>query len=638
MKDGFRQSMAWLHTWTGLVAGWILYVVFMTGATGYFDEEITLWMQPEAPPVTGAALLPTGDIVARAQSLLQTRAPDADVWSLDPSWDRVDRDWSVSWSKAEQQQGRIVLDPVTGEQRGPVRLRDTAGGGGLYRLHYELHYISQHSAILIVGACTMLMLLAILSGVVTHKKIFTDFFTFRPGKGQRSWLDMHNVVSVTSLPFFLVMTYSGLIFFMDATMPAAMTMVYGRHAVWPEGGYSNPLNPRANNRFDGGAEATVPPPIRIGKHPPRPLASLAQLARIVETRWGQGSIGGLVVEKPGRGDARVTFSFMDTGLVYNSRQTAVFDGVTGRELSPPPFRQGAAWKVQNAMIALHEGLFAKPVLRWLYFLSGLMGCAMIATGLILWTVKRRKKQQAGDGDAFSFRLFEILNIGTIVGLPLGIAGYFGANRLLPVGMAARAAWEYHVLFATMGAAFLWAAVRRPTGKAWTELLVVAAFAFLSLPLLNAATTDRHLGRTLANGEWILAGFDLTMLAIGALFGAAALRVRRTWSAAAIPDRRSSRRGVALGWRHRIVVFSRIVAGFGGGYALTSLVAGLLSLSLPVERAPAVLLATLPAFLIYALIVMAVFHARSVVRAWIWVAGGSAFFVMLLSWGTIVGAR
>lgn len=71
---------------------------------------------------------------------------------------------------------------------------------------------------------------------------------------------------------------------------------------------------------------------------------------------------------------------------------------------------------------------------------------MVATGLILWTVKRRVKHVNADAPGFGFRLVECLNIGTIVGLPVGIATYFWANRLLPVEMAERATWEMHGLF------------------------------------------------------------------------------------------------------------------------------------------------------------------------------------------------
>ena len=47
MKEDFRQSMAWLHTWTGLVVGWVLFFVFLTGTAGYVQIEFTRWMQPE---------------------------------------------------------------------------------------------------------------------------------------------------------------------------------------------------------------------------------------------------------------------------------------------------------------------------------------------------------------------------------------------------------------------------------------------------------------------------------------------------------------------------------------------------------------------------------------------------------------
>jgi uncharacterized iron-regulated membrane protein len=36
MKEGFRQSMAWLHTWSGLLVGWVLFMVFAAGTASYF--------------------------------------------------------------------------------------------------------------------------------------------------------------------------------------------------------------------------------------------------------------------------------------------------------------------------------------------------------------------------------------------------------------------------------------------------------------------------------------------------------------------------------------------------------------------------------------------------------------------------
>jgi hypothetical protein len=44
-------------------------------------------------------------------------------------------------------------------------------------------------------------------------------------------------------------------------------------------------------------------------------------------------------------------------------------------------------------------------------------------------------------------------------------------------------------------------------------------------VLNALTTDRHLGITLPHGDWVLAGFDLTIFSLGVAFALAALKLR-----------------------------------------------------------------------------------------------------------------
>lgn len=111
---------------------------------------------------------------------------------------------------------RLTLDTSSGE---PVEVRETRGGSFLYRFHFELYGMPREVARWIVGIATMLMLAAIVSGVITHKKIFKDFFTFRPAKGQRSWLDAHNVTAVLALPFHFMITYSGLLLLMFMLMP-----------------------------------------------------------------------------------------------------------------------------------------------------------------------------------------------------------------------------------------------------------------------------------------------------------------------------------------------------------------------------------------------------------------------------------
>ena len=58
--------MSWAHTWTGLLFGWVLYFMFLTGSAGYYDTEIDAWMEPErAPGVEYTDPLPLLDMAAQ---------------------------------------------------------------------------------------------------------------------------------------------------------------------------------------------------------------------------------------------------------------------------------------------------------------------------------------------------------------------------------------------------------------------------------------------------------------------------------------------------------------------------------------------------------------------------------------------
>ena len=62
---------------------------------------------------------------------------------------------------------------------------DTRGGNFFYRLHFDLHYIDVKTARWIVCFASLFMLIALISGIVIHKRIFKDMFVFRANKGSR---------------------------------------------------------------------------------------------------------------------------------------------------------------------------------------------------------------------------------------------------------------------------------------------------------------------------------------------------------------------------------------------------------------------------------------------------------------------
>ncbi|MBK1674914.1 hypothetical protein CKO35_16800 [Ectothiorhodospira shaposhnikovii] len=431
MKAGFRQRMAEVHTWMGLLLGWVLYFMFITGTAGYLDTEIDRWMQPEAP-VADYSVSPQ-TVVEHGRNWLDIHAPGASRWFIRLPVDRNDPYPRVFWQGAQGEgiaaNGNAFLDPATGQ---PVEARATGGGQLLYQMHWRLHYLPRVASDWIIGVATMFMLVALVTGIIVHKKIFKDFFTFRPGKGQRSWLDMHNVVSVISLPFQLMITYSGLIFMALIYMPLIVVLGYGSGA---------------DNRQTFIGEAFGVPPMVEAMGVPAPLASLDAVLDQVSGRWGDAPVGSFEIRHPNDANARILVRGSHAAGPLRAANMLEFDGVSGELLAEYPARQSGSKAFRDVMLGLHEGLFAGPLLRALYVFSGLLGAAMIATGLMLWTVKRRQRaEKARGGSHIGLRLVERLNIGIVIGLPVAIAAYFWANRLLPVGFSARAEWEVHAMF------------------------------------------------------------------------------------------------------------------------------------------------------------------------------------------------
>jgi uncharacterized iron-regulated membrane protein len=503
MNQGLRQSQAGLHTWSGLLVGWILYLIFLNGAVSYWREEITRWAQPEIGATRDVETVARGAIAHLAKV-----APDARSWQIELPDARASGAITTYKAKGKTVPPRRGVDPTSaliGPDGEVATARATEGGDLFYRLHFDLRYMPAIWGRWVVGFCAMFMLVAIVSGVITHKKIFADFFTFRPGKGQRSWLDGHNALAVLALPFHAMITYTGLVTLMVIYVPWGVTANYPSRAAY----YAESI-PRTKPLKATGQAAS--------------LADIDQVLRSASQVWGGGHAGLIRIENPGDRAARIVVTRQASDRLVDGRWEITFDGVTGQvRSSVAPKSSGMI--ARGGMVGLHAGRFAPLTLRWLFFLSGLAGTAMVATGLVLWTAKRRERLPDPARPYFGFWLVERLNVGAVAGLPLAMTGFLWANRLLSVDLANRSHWEGHVMFLTWGATLVHAFVR-PVRRAWLEQLIATAVLLAALPVFNLVATDRGLLASLAAGDGAMAGMDLTLLALGVAFGAIALAVLR----------------------------------------------------------------------------------------------------------------
>lgn len=475
MKGSLRQSMTWLHTWSSITAGWILFAIFFTGTLAFFRSEITHWMQPELH-----VSVPAENSAEVAYRYLQGKAPGAQEWQISlpgPREETVSASWRNGGEDRQQMRSqRAVLNASTGEELNP---RETAGGNFLYRFHFELYGVPRAAGETFVGIVSMMMLIGIVSGVIMHRKIFADFFMFRPKKKLLSWIDGHVLASVLALPFHLMITFSGLLLLGGTLLP--WNGSGGGHGGPPGGG---------GPQGQGGPQRGAPQARAVQHKPAAPVvdnsALLAQVMASASAEWGVPA-DRITIKNPGTDKA--TFSVSgpnrvelsagrggNSGLVFNSEGEIL----KVEEASSAPNTSQA---IYNYMDMLHQARFADSVTRWLLFFAGILGTLMVGTGSILWVEKRAKKQMGRRG----FELVRGTNIGAIAGLMVATGAYFWANRLLPAELATRSDWEIRSFFIVWGLCVVAGLFRRDR-KGWLWQTLAAAVLFTFIPLLDVATS------------------------------------------------------------------------------------------------------------------------------------------------------
>jgi uncharacterized iron-regulated membrane protein len=365
-----------------------------------------------------------------------------------------------------------------------------------------------------------MMLVALVTGVVMHRKIFRELFTFRPAKSkQRSMLDLHNLTGVVALPFHFFFAFTGLVIFAGIYFPVTSTQ----------------LAPLHEHHEMVEAKETGLPHERAGI--PAPLASVDAMVAEAQRRWAArgmaGDVGYLGVEHPGDANSFVSVYRAGTDRVQLAGEGIHFKASTGELLREDP-APTAVGRINEFLTGLHLQHFRHWLLRWLYVLGGLAGCACIATGFLFY-VEKRKRQHAKQGVAGA-RVVDALAVTTVTGMLIAALGMLVANRLLPDAMPAGWPWrgdmEKYCFWGTWALAMahaFWRTAAVAEGKlapAWREqCLAIAALAVLA-PVLNWITTGDHLLRTISAGYWPVAGADLFMLAGAAIALVAARKLQR----------------------------------------------------------------------------------------------------------------
>jgi uncharacterized iron-regulated membrane protein len=537
--------MAWLHTWFGLVLGYVLMAAFFFGSLSVFDREIDRWanphtrFEPQPMPSFDRVLKPVFEGIQPEQEELEAArkrigGPLADElpltnWSAytthrDPVLDLY-AEFAVTNNPDDpfdHVHGHVTIDPRTGAHLPHDQLK--IGSEFFYPMHYSLHLHWKDIGYWIVGMAALAMLVALVTGVIIHRKLFRELFTFRPWKGaQRSTLDLHNLTGVVALPFHFVFAFTGLVIFASIYLPVSETQMQSQAYAYYE------------------AEAKARGLAYTPSGTPAPLASVDAMVAEAKRRWAArgmpGEVGYLFVNHVGDASSYVSIWRAGSDRVALVGQAIHFAGPTGEVIyeEPPP---NTVSSINEFLTGLHLQHFEHWLLRWFYVFGGLAGCVCIATGFVFF-VEKRKRQLAAD--RVGMRWVDALSVATVTGMVVATLSILLVNRLLPEAVIHRGTWEEGAFWAAWALSLAhsaWRARRADllvASPAWREQCWLIAALAPAAVVANWITTGDHLVATVSRGYWPVAGLDIALLCACAAAVKAARRLGARESNRSIPD-------------------------------------------------------------------------------------------------------
>jgi uncharacterized iron-regulated membrane protein len=534
-----------VHTWTGITCGLALFIAFYAGALTMFKEPIARWA---SPPSVGVAAVPLDDAPRLLESVAAAHPEAREEGITLHLRGHENEPARVTWEEDEpheagQPHGHVhwwaTLNPdgtLLAKQEEPSELAEFIDD-----IHRRVGIPYPWGAYF-MGVVSLLYGVALIAGVIVLlPSLVKDFLALRVGKNlKRMWLDAHNVVGITALPFHLAIAVTA--------------------TAW---GFWSPLGSAQESVIYGGKQKVVMARDAERWRPPRPTGEAGVMMPPVQL------LQRLNAQAPGFEPKVMTFTnFGDKAAAvkvagadrgYVGATTfggVILSAVTGTLLKDNrASRQGPDWRLGITILSLHTGDYGGSTITWAYFFLGFSGAWLFYSGNLLWIETRRKKARKG-GEVEQSRSTRLLGSGTVgvcLGCVAGLSLTIVAAKWLHGRVADLNAWHQYIYYAvflgSVAWAFAWGGAR-----AAVHLLWLCAAATIAIPLTTLiALLFPALGMW-AHGSTVTIGVDVIAL-IGALCFAwmaiaTARRVKHgpadsIWSIRKAEDRTTARESVAI---------------------------------------------------------------------------------------------
>lgn len=456
MKSSTIRTFQTVHTWTGLLAGFALFIAFYAGALTVFHHDIALWQNPPWRG-TPAKSVPVQTLIDR---LLQTHPKARENFGIVLPPPGTSQAPYAYWNDGEEHfaTADALEHPVDDEGATRGNLADF-----VYALHDSLGI--PVVGLYFMGIVSVIYGLALISGLLIHlPQLLGDLFALRPGRNlKRLWQDAHNVIGVLSLPFHIIFAVTGALMCLFAPLFAALNLI------------------AFDGKLDGAfakAIATAPVVTASG----RPAATLPADVLMARAKAAALATGVSTFEPD-----YIHFSYYgDTNALVQVRGlsqhtlgtygTIALHGASGDVLERHVGDTHSANGITNSsMYALHFGSFGGRTVQWLYFLLGLAGAFLFYSGNLLWIESRRKRRHAEQ--PHKTLVMARATIGLCIGSCLGIALSFTATAIADLAHIPPALPQNLAFYGSVTLAIAYTCLR-PLPRAASELLQITAAAYI----------------------------------------------------------------------------------------------------------------------------------------------------------------
>ncbi|QHJ01556.1 PepSY domain-containing protein [Xylophilus rhododendri] len=361
MSSAAVRGWSWVHKWSSLVSTAFMLLLCITGLPLLFHHEIGHLLGTEAEPPAMAADAPRAridDILTKA--LAQHPGTVVQFYGPDEDDDRMAFVTLNTTADASTGFTSLMMDARTAEPL-PHPPFDQGFMYIMFRLHVDL--FADLPGKLFLGFMGFLLLVAIVSGVVLYAPFMRklDFGSVRRDRKPRTkWLDLHNLLGVTTLVWAFVVGATGMI-----NTWADLVFKF-----WQNDQMAQMVAP-----YKG-----LPPPAH---RVPVQLAADAAQALLPGMQMRFIAFPGSNFSSPHH---YAVFMKGDTPLTARLLQPVLVDAETGQVTDSRPL----PWYGKALLISqpLHFGDYGGTPLQLLWALLDIATIVVLGSGLYLWIKKR----------------------------------------------------------------------------------------------------------------------------------------------------------------------------------------------------------------------------------------------------------